>query len=155
MGLILFVIFILIPLIEIGLFVAIGGLIGVVPTMASVVLTALLGSALLRQQGLSTWRDAQTQMQAGHIPLDSVIHGVGLLIAGILLLTPGFFTDAIGFLLFVPPFRLALGRALIRALQRSGQFHINMNLQETYQEHTRRDGRTIDGEAEEVDPHDR
>jgi UPF0716 protein FxsA len=126
MGLFLLFIFIGVPLIEIMLFIKVGGAIGMTLTVVVVVATALIGSFLLRTQGLATMREAQTSVERGEIPIDSVIHGIFLLVAGAFLLTPGFLTDAIGFALFVPPLRLALGRQFMAAaLARGGSFTVS------------------------------
>jgi len=110
MGLLLLVAFIGVPLIEIGLFIQVGGLIGMWPTILVVILTAVTGASLLRHQGLGTLARLQESLDRGEPPLDPVFDGFCLLAAGILLLTPGFFTDALGFLLFTPPFRTVLKR---------------------------------------------
>ena len=94
-----------IPLLEIAAFVVIGGQIGVFPTLALVVVTAIIGSILLRVQGFGLLNRIQNEMNAGRVPARELVHGVMLLLAGVLLLTPGFVTDAAGFLLFVPPVR--------------------------------------------------
>lgn len=100
--------FIAVPLIEIGLFIEVGGAIGLWPTIAVVILTAAAGTALLRHQGLSALARLQDSMEHGEVPLEPVFDGFCLLAAGALLLTPGFFTDAVGFALFVPPVRHGL-----------------------------------------------
>ncbi|MEQ8402365.1 MAG: FxsA family protein [Roseitalea porphyridii] len=97
-----------IPLLEIAAFVVIGGQIGVFPTLALVVVTAIIGSILLRVQGFGLINRIQNEMNAGRVPARELVHGVMLLIAGVLLLTPGFVTDTAGFLLFVPPLRDAV-----------------------------------------------
>lgn len=120
MGLILLFVFIGVPLIEIMLFIKIGGAIGMTMTVLVVIITALIGSYLLRAQGLATMRHAQASMDRAELPVESVIHGIFLLLAGAFLLTPGFFTDAVGFVLFVPSFRLALGRRILSAVMARG-----------------------------------
>lgn len=117
MGLILLVVFIGVPLIEIGLFIEVGSLIGLWPTIAVVVLTAIVGTALLRHQGLSALTRLQNSLENGEPPIDPVFDGFCLLAAGLMLLTPGFFTDTVGFLLFVPPVRSVLKRLISRRLQ--------------------------------------
>ena len=104
----LFLILILVPIIEIGLFIELGGFLGLWPTLAIVVATALLGSVLLRAQGLSTLEELKRTAETGQSPAGPMAHGAFILVAGLLLLTPGFFTDGIGFLLMVPPFRTLL-----------------------------------------------
>jgi UPF0716 protein FxsA len=97
--------FIAVPIIEIAVFIEVGGRIGMWSTIGVVILTAMLGTALLRQQGLSVLFRIQENLQANRIPVQELFDGVCLVLAGALLLTPGFVTDGIGFLLFVAPFR--------------------------------------------------
>jgi UPF0716 protein FxsA len=101
----LFVLFLAIPLIEIGLFIQIGGFIGLWPTLAVVVLTAILGTWLVRSQGSLALSQIRSSFNELNDPTEPLAHGAMILIAGALLLTPGFFTDAIGFSLLVPPVR--------------------------------------------------
>lgn len=143
-----------IPLLEIAAFVVIGGQIGVFPTLALVLVTAVIGSILLRVQGFGLINRIQAEMNAGRVPARELVHGVMLLVAGILLLTPGFVTDAAGFLLFVPPVRNAVWgfvRSRVRVVGPDGaKFHDGAS------ETTPRDGRTIDLDeddfAREPDP---
>jgi len=102
---ILLVAFFAIPLLEIYLLIVIGGLIGAVPTIFMVVFTAVLGTLLIRHQGFATLERARQMLNRGQLPTVEVIEGAILLIGGALLLTPGFFTDFIGFLCMVPPLR--------------------------------------------------
>lgn len=108
MGLLILAAFIAVPLIEIGLFVQVGGAIGLWPTLAVVLATAMAGTALLRRQGLDALARVQQSMEKGEAPLEPVFDGFCLLAAGALLLTPGFFTDVVGFALFMSPLRRAL-----------------------------------------------
>ncbi len=124
MGLILFLAFLLTPLVEIAVFVKVGGAIGLVPTLAIVILTAMLGAALWRAQGLSTWARAQEALNRGELPLQEVADGAFLIVAGALLLTPGFVTDTFGFLLFVPPIRHWLARIVFEALRKNVEVHV-------------------------------
>ncbi|WP_404382333.1 FxsA family protein [Caenispirillum salinarum] len=123
MPLILLVLFIAVPVIEIGVFIQVGGLIGLWPTLGIVILTAVAGTALLKQQGLAVMRRAQDSLNRGEMPLREVFDGACLLFAGALLLTPGFVTDAFGLLLFLPPFRDALRRTIVPALVKRGKMH--------------------------------
>jgi len=109
--------FILIPILEIYLFIQVGSQIGAFKTILLVLFTAITGVALLRRQGLSTLQNVQRQIQAGEMPAASMLEGMLLFFAGALLLTPGFFTDGIGFLLMIPPLRKAIALWL---LERSG-----------------------------------
>lgn len=123
MPFLIFLLFVSVPIAEIAVFIEVGSEIGVAATLAFTVLTAFLGVVLLRVQGLSTFARAQASLDAGEAPVAEMVHGVFLAAAGILLLVPGFLTDALGFLLFIPPVRLALGRRLMRSLAR-GRVHV-------------------------------
>lgn len=101
----LFLILLIVPIIEIALFIEVGGLIGTWPTVAIVVLTAILGTIMLRQQGLAALRSVQGRLAAGENPGRLLADGAMILVAGALLVTPGFFTDAVGFALLVPAVR--------------------------------------------------
>jgi UPF0716 protein FxsA len=117
-------VFIGIPLIEIALFVVVGERIGLLWTIAIVIATAIAGTSLLRMQGAGALANARAAMDSGRLPVESVADGVFLLIAGILLLTPGFLTDFIGFLLFIPGLRHTIGRAIWQRLTASGMVDI-------------------------------
>ena len=104
----LFLLFIAVPLVEIYLLLHVGGMIGAVPTIGLVVLTAAAGAALVRAQGFSTILLVRRSLEAGEVPAVAIIEGIFLLVAGALLLTPGFLTDAIGFGCLIPPLRRAL-----------------------------------------------
>ncbi len=94
--------FIGVPLIEIYLFITLGGLIGALPTVLLVIMTALIGVSLLRAQGLSTMAKFQQEVATGQLPASTMLEGVALILGGALLLTPGFLTDTIGFLCLIP-----------------------------------------------------
>ncbi len=110
-----------VPLIEIGLFIKIGGLIGLWPTLALVLLTAALGTWQLRAQGLATLARGRQQLERGELPTRELFDGFCLVIAGALLLTPGFMTDAIGLVLFIPGFRDLLRRFLSSRLETTAE----------------------------------
>lgn len=97
-----------VPIIEVALFVVVGGWLGLWPTLALVLLTAGGGLALLRSQGLAALGRLRAAFARGGDPLDPIAHGALILLAGLLLLTPGFFTDSVGLLLCVPAIRSAL-----------------------------------------------
>jgi len=104
----------LLPLLEIAGFVIVGGEIGVLPTLALIILTALGGIWLLRRQGVDTIRRAQDRLNRGEPPVREAFDGLCLALAGVLLIIPGFITDAAGLLLFLPPVRASLlGRATV------------------------------------------
>ena len=94
--------FIGIPLIEIYLFIKLGGLIGAFPTVLLIIVTALIGVSLLRAQGFSTMAKFQQEVSTGQLPATTMLEGVALIFGGALLLTPGFLTDTIGFLCLIP-----------------------------------------------------
>ncbi|NKB43200.1 MAG: FxsA family protein [Alphaproteobacteria bacterium] len=100
--------FIALPLLEIGVFIWVGDEIGILATIATTVLTAIIGAALVRAQGLATLNKVSTSLNQGEMPLRPVFDGACQLIAGALLLAPGFITDTIGLLLFIPVFRTIL-----------------------------------------------
>ncbi len=101
----LFAVLVAVPLIEISLFIEIGGFIGLWPTLAIVVLTAAVGAALLRHQGLVVFSDLKTALAANRDPSKVLVHGLLVFVAGLVLLTPGFFTDSVGLLLLFPAVR--------------------------------------------------
>ncbi len=111
---VLFALFIIIPLIEISLIIQVGKLAGVFNTIALIVFTAALGVALLKTQGISTLSKVQHQMDNSQLPAQEMIEGVMLLFTGALLLTPGFFTDVIGFLILIPGLRIKLASHLLQ-----------------------------------------
>ncbi len=104
---------ILLPLVEIAVFIAVGDAIGILPTVLLTVLTAVAGTIMLRQQGLSLVMRMQSELDSGKVPGEDLMHGAMIVIASLLLLIPGFVTDAIGLLLFVPPIRDMLARFII------------------------------------------
>lgn len=111
-----FLLFLAIPLVEIWLLIKVGGLIGALPTVALVVLTAVIGAALARHQGLATLQRLQATLARGETPAMEMLEGVLLLAGALLLLTPGFFTDALGFACLIPAVRQSLARWLVRRI---------------------------------------
>ena len=106
----LFLAFLLVPIIEIALFIQVGGLIGLWPTLAIVVMTAVLGTWLVRTQGRMAMGQLQRAFSDLDDPTEPLAHGAMILFSGALLLTPGFFTDALGFALLIPAVRVAVFR---------------------------------------------
>jgi UPF0716 protein FxsA len=107
---ILLILFLTVPLVEIAILIKVGKVIGAGYTIALVIGTAFLGALLLRIQGLSTLAKIQTNINKGQLPATELIEGLILLISGVLLLTPGFFTDMFGFLALIPILRQQLAR---------------------------------------------
>ena len=146
----LFALFIAIPLVEIALFIQIGDLIGLWPTLLIVVVTAVLGTYLVRSQGLAELGRLQSSFRELNDPTEPLAHGAMILFSGALLLTPGFFTDAVGFSLLVPGVRQAVFR-WIKARISVTQFTMGPNSGT----HPRTSEDVIDGEFQEVEPEKR
>ncbi|MDX8342119.1 FxsA family protein [Rossellomorea sp. YZS02] len=109
---------IIIPALEIGLLVLSGQAIGLVPTVLLIITTGILGAYLAKKQGIETIRKAQRDMQYGQLPGDAIMDGLCILVGGVVLLTPGFITDAIGFLLLLPATRKMLKPFIYRLFKR-------------------------------------
>ena len=101
----IFLSFIIIPIIEISIFITIGSNIGILNTIVIILITALVGIFLVRRQGIKLLFDAQRNLSQGIMPTEEIKGGIFLLISGLLLITPGFFTDCIGFTIFFKPFQ--------------------------------------------------
>lgn len=142
--------FILVPLIEIYLIIKVGSHIGALNTVLLIIITAVIGVALLRIQGLSTMMRFQQQLQQGELPATTMLEGMMLFMAGALLLTPGFFTDSIGFLLLLPPVRKAIALWLLERsgwiMQMGGTVH-----RQHPDEHHHEGPRTLEGDFERKD----
>jgi UPF0716 protein FxsA len=104
----LFALFLIVPLIEIALFITVGGWLTLWPTLALVMLTGVVGTVLMRWQGLKVLAELRGDLGQLRNPLSPLAHGALIVLAGLLLLTPGFFTDCVGFLLMVPKLREAV-----------------------------------------------
>jgi len=154
--------FIIIPLIELYFIIVVGEAIGAFWTVILVILTAVVGVNLLRIQGMSTLAKAQQNMAMGQIPAMEMMEGIALAVAGVLLITPGFITDSIGFLCLIPASR----RAIIRYLMAKSTIHTRFNAgsggfqQDPYQQKPPSQpednsppkvGRTIEGEYRRED----
>lgn len=140
---ILFIFFLVVPFVEIYLLLQIGGFIGVFPTVLLVVFTAVLGAFLLRQQGFSTWQRFQDGLAKGQIPAVEMIEGPILLVGGALLLTPGFFTDVLGFACLIPAVRRKIAMYIVEnhLIQAGTPFQQNSSV----------DGSVIEGEYKKED----
>lgn len=97
-----FAVFLIVPLIELALLLTIGAQIGIWATLAIIVGTAIMGASLTRQEGLKTWWRFQEKLSTGALPNEELLDGLMILVAGAMLLTPGFLTDATGFMLLIP-----------------------------------------------------
>ncbi|GIN22087.1 MAG TPA: membrane protein FxsA [Bacillus bacterium] len=110
--------FIVIPALEIGLFILAGKTVGGLATIALIIVTGILGAYLAKQQGMGVLRKLQEQMRWGYPPGDAIVEGVCVLFGGILLLTPGFITDITGLLLILPPTRRMIQPFLLKMFKR-------------------------------------
>ena len=110
---ILLLLFIFVPIIEIGLFIQVGGYLGLWPTIVLVLITAFVGASLVRSQGIQTLMSVQGRLQQGELPAQQIFEGVMLAVAGVLLLTPGFMTDALGMLVLLPAPRAVIAKYLM------------------------------------------
>ena len=115
----LFILFIVVPIIEIMVLMNVGAWLGVWPTIAIVIITAWLGAKNVKQQGIATLNSVQTKMAQGEMPSDEIVAGLLLLVAGVLLMTPGFVTDFFGLSLLIPNVRSMLIKSV--------QTHLVMN----------------------------
>ena len=102
--------FLIVPIVELLLFIWIQDRIGLGPTLLGIVVTAIIGASLVRRQGFAVWSRFQSELSAGGLPGQQLAHGAMVLIGGALLLTPGYLTDAVGFLLMVPGVREVVRR---------------------------------------------
>ena len=157
MPLVLFALFVLIPILEIGTFIQVGSVVGLPLTLLGILLTAVIGAFLVRQQGFKALNDARENMAQQKSPVEQVIHGVFILIAGLLLLTPGFLTDSIGFLFLIPPLRLSIAHKVWAWIKANGSIDIktggisgNPYNTSSHSQRDRVDGTIIDGEVVKV-----
>ncbi|MGD8122747.1 FxsA family protein [Vibrio sp. TRT 2004] len=160
---ILLLLFIFVPIIEIGLFIQVGGYLGLWPTIALVLITAFVGASLVRSQGIQTLMSVQHRLQQGELPAQQIFEGVMLAVAGVLLLTPGFMTDALGMLVLLPAPRSAIAKYLMSKMVvksvgggfhgsfHGDQFGQNSFNHDTSYRHDQSQGSTFEGEYERKD----
>lgn len=142
---ILFLFFLVVPFVEIYVLLQVGSIIGAFPTIFLVVFTAALGAWLLRRQGFATWQRFQSSLNQGVIPALEMIEGPMLLVGGALLLTPGFFTDAMGFACLVPSLRRKIAQYII-------ENHLLVTGSDSlFKQAHRPDGSVIEGEYSKED----
>lgn len=146
----LFLLLVAIPIIEIALFIQVGGAIGTWPTLAIVVATAFGGTILLRGQGLATMNNLRSSLAQGRNPVDPIAHGAFILVAGILLLTPGFFTDATGIAFLIPPIRTFMIRLVAARLKT--RVVAAEAFSPTQNQGVPREGDVVDADYEVVEP---
>lgn len=155
MKLVVLLFLIAVPLAEIAAFIAVGDVIGILPTIALVILGTIIGIALLKRQGLAALERARRSAEAGEAPVGPVVDGVCLLVAGVLLLIPGLITDVAGFLLLAPPVRHALGYWIVARVRESGAIRVWTAGSPAPPGGRPGGSKTIDGEYEDVTPEPR
>lgn len=146
----LFLAFLLVPVIEIALFIQVGSAIGTLNTLVIVVLTAILGTWLVRSQGVQTLGKLQRSFNELSNPAEPLAHGAMILFSGALLLTPGFFTDAVGFALLIPKVREAVFAYVSKRVKVTSFTMGGAEMHERRENPA--DPNVIDGEFTEVDP---
>ena len=119
----LILVFTLTPLIELALPIEVGSRIGIAATLAIVIATGVLGAALAKSQGLATLHRIQREISAGQLPADALFDGALILTGGLLLLTPGLLTDALGFSCLIPPTRKTIKEWLRRKIESRLELH--------------------------------
>lgn len=100
--------FVAVPFVELFVIIQVGQAVGVLPTLAMLIVVSVVGAKLVKREGLGVWRRANERLQAGQVPGKELLDGVMILFAGALLLTPGFISDLVGILLLLPPVRAGL-----------------------------------------------
>ena len=149
---VLFIVFIVVPLVEMLVLIEVGSKIGTLTTILLVILTATIGMGLLRQQGLSTLFRARSRWQHGELPGQEIIEGLLLAVGGALLITPGFITDAVGFFILIPYTRIWL----IKKLMQSSSFRAHFSPMDSGKEYSSQNGNVLEGEfrrKNETDTH--
>ena len=149
MGFILLLLFVGIPVLEISMFISIGTVIGLGPTLTIVIATAVIGAVLIKKQGLKTLFSAQKNLSNNQLPIQAFFDGIFLIVSGLFLITPGFVTDGIGLLLFVPQIKMLLKNILSNMLvaRTAAGVYTNTNKTGTIKS----TDPIIDGEFETVD----
>lgn len=147
----LFLAFVVVPIVEIGLFLQVGSYIGVPATLGLIILTAIAGTMLVRSQGLDVLRKVQNSTNRGEMPVAALAQGLFVLIAGVLLLTPGFATDTLGFALLIPPVREVLAAKIWKLIEPNVVTSTQWSSTHSTSSPNRTGGTVIDVEAVEID----
>jgi len=146
----LLLLFIVMPVLEMWLLISVGTQIGALPTIGLVLLTAVVGAGLLREQGFATlWRGRQ-KLQEGQLPTTEIAEGFILAVSGALLLTPGFFTDVIGFAGLIPVIRVLFAKRIMKNMVVAGTHNAGFQPgsgQQTPDRNGAADGKVFEGEA--------
>lgn len=160
MPILVLVLLLAIPLVELAIIIKVGGMIGVLPTIGLLLGMGVLGTIVLRHQGITVLRNAEAALQAGRMPVDTALDGIGLMLAGALLLLPGLVSDVLGLLLLVPTIRRLLIRWIFGAVLRSGAVRVDTMTIRRGRRPPGAEGRpggpvVIDGEYERLDDDDK
>ena len=151
MPLLLFLLFIVVPIAELYVIIQVGGAIGVLPTIALLLLDSILGTMLMRAQGRATWRRFNETLRAGRAPARETLDGALVLFGGALLITPGFLSDILGFALLLPPTRALVRRVLARRFL--GRMTVSMMGGPAFRRpSSSRHDYDVEGTAHDVDP---
>ena len=150
-----FGLFIAVPLLELALLIKVGEIIGIGATIVLVISTAVIGVSLLKRQGMAALARARDVVESGEFPVESVVDGACLLVAGAFLLTPGLLTDTVGFSLLIPGLRRSLARWLFKKFTGSGHvqgegFRPNPRAAPRQDDATPSGGPMIEGEYEDI-----
>lgn len=113
MAVFLFIVFLVVPIVELAVIIQVGQVIGVLPTIALLLAVSIGGAWLVKREGLGVYQRFRRQVDAGRVPGKEIADGVMIILAGALLLTPGFVTDVLGILLLLPPVRSAVRAAVL------------------------------------------
>ena len=156
MRLLILFIFVGVPIAEIAIFIEAGHFFGIWTTIALILITAIIGSGMLRHQGLRALTNTQEALHRNELPVKEVLTGLCLLFAGVLLLTPGFLTDSIGFFLLIPRLRLFLGNTIFAQFaqissQSYSQAWPSNEKTRHRSDNDERNATVIDGEFHEID----
>lgn len=148
----LLLLFTVLPFVELGLLFYLSGLAGWYFTLVMVLVTGVVGASLARRQGFNVWQRIQRDLSQGRMPADSLLDALLILLAGAVLITPGVLTDAVGFLLLVPPCRRVAKRWIMRRFRsrfeiRSGSYQYEAEPRDTII-----DARVIDPTDEDDPP---
>ena len=144
------IIFLILPLAEIATFIQVGEIIGTPSTLLMCLITAVIGGYFVRQQGIQTLFKAQNHMRSGQMPVQEMFDGVCLIATGAMMITPGFVTDTIGFLLLIPAVRIILKGFLVR----TGRFSMHSNFSSSHHQ-SYEDSSVIDGDFEHIQEDDK
>lgn len=118
---ILALLFLVVPIVELAIIIQVGSYLGVWPTIGLLIAISVGGAWLVKWQGISTLRRVQAELAAGRVPTRQLVDGALIILAGALMLTPGFLTDVFGILLLIPPTRIAVRSAVMRRFR--GRIH--------------------------------